>query len=86
MRCDPEEWCKIWNKIDLPFQNWHEDFDKFWPKHSKILNICTLIGYFWPKYIMRWGKKSIMFDSTEDWCKNLKENWLVLSKNCCLQA
>ena len=22
-------WCKIWRGIDLSFQNWHEEFDKF---------------------------------------------------------
>ena len=43
---------KIWRGIDLPVQNWHEDFDKFWPKLSKISKICTLTGCFWPKYIM----------------------------------
>ena len=38
--------------------------------------------HFWSKYIMvelrkyRW----VMFDGTQDWYKNLKENWLVLSK------
>ena len=31
-----EEWCKIWRGIDLSFQNWHEEFDKFWPEHSNI--------------------------------------------------
>ena len=36
MRYGNEEWCKIWSKIDLPFQNWHEEFNKFWPKHLKI--------------------------------------------------
>ena len=49
---DYEEWCKIGGGIDLSFQNWHEEFDKFWPKHSKISKICTLIGSFWSKYIM----------------------------------
>ena len=28
-----EEWCKIWRGIDLLFQNWHKEFDKFWPEH-----------------------------------------------------
>ena len=23
------DWCKIWNKTDLLFQNWHEEFGKF---------------------------------------------------------
>ena len=27
---------KCLGEIDLPFQNWHEEFDKFWPKHSKV--------------------------------------------------
>ena len=71
MRYDNEEWCKIWNRIDLPFQNWHEEFNKFWPEHSKISKICTLMGWFWPKYIMFELKKyrGVMFDGTEDWCK-----------------
>ena len=44
---DNEERCKIWL-----VQNWHEEFNKFWPKHLKIPKICTLMGSFWPKYIM----------------------------------
>ena len=56
---DNEEWCKIGRWIDLSIQNWHEEFEKFWPEHSKISNICTLKGCFWPKYIMLELKKSI---------------------------
>ena len=33
---DDEKWCKIWRGIDLSFQNSQEEFDKFWPEHSKI--------------------------------------------------
>ena len=33
---DKEKRCKIWRWIDLSFQNWYEDFDGFWPEHSKI--------------------------------------------------
>ena len=47
-----EYWYKIWRGIDLSVQNWHEEFDKFWPEHSKISKICTLMGFFWPKYVM----------------------------------
>ena len=36
----------------LSVQNWHEEFDKFWPEHSKIWKISTLIGCFRPKQIM----------------------------------
>ena len=49
---DNEEWWKNWRGIDLSVQNWHEEFDEFWPEHSKISKICTLMGCFWPKYIM----------------------------------
>ena len=38
-------------KLELSFQNWHEEFDKFWPNHSKISKIRTLMGSFWWKYI-----------------------------------
>ena len=40
---DNEEWCKICEGIDLPVQNWHEEFNKFLPEHSKISKICTLM-------------------------------------------
>ena len=31
---DTEEWRKIWREIDLPFQNWLEEFDEFWKLES----------------------------------------------------
>ena len=34
-----DEWCKIWKGIDLSVQNWHEEYNKFWPEHSKISKI-----------------------------------------------
>ena len=46
MSRDNEEWYKIWRGIDLSFENWHEEFDKFQLDHSKIENICSLIGSF----------------------------------------
>ena len=46
MRYDNEEWCKIWNRTDLPVQNWHKECDKFSLKHSKISKFCTLMGSF----------------------------------------
>ena len=68
---DNEEWYKIWKGIDLSVQNWHEEFNKFWPEHSKISNISTLVGCFWPKYMMFELKKykGVLFDGTEYWCK-----------------
>ena len=62
--------CKIWREIDLPFQNWHMEFDKFWPEHSnishKVSKIFTLIGPFWAKYILSDLKKyrDVIFHAT----------------------
>ena len=41
---------------ELPY---HFKVDKFIPKHWTILRICTLMGYFWPKYMFEL-KKSIV--------------------------
>ena len=49
---DNEEWYQIWTRIDLSVQNWHEEFDEFWPEHLKISQICTVMGFFWAKYII----------------------------------
>ena len=71
---DNKEWYKIWKEIYLSVQNCYEEFNKLWPEHSKISTICTLMGCFWPKYIMlelRTKSRSI---------KSLKEDWLALSK------
>ena len=46
---DNKEWCKIWREIDLSFQNWLEEFDKFWFEHLRVWKIWTLIGSFYPK-------------------------------------
>ena len=37
---DNKEWWKIWRGIDLPVQKWHEEFDEFWPEHSKSLKFA----------------------------------------------
>ena len=70
-----EEWCKNWRGVDFSVQNWHEQFDEFWFKHSKISKICTLMGCLWPKYIMFDLKKcrGVIFDGTEHWCKNWRK-------------
>ena len=47
-----KEWRKNWKEIDLSVQNWHEGFHEFWPVHSKISKICTLMGCFWPNYMV----------------------------------
>ena len=49
---DNEEWSKIWGGIDLPFQNWHEEFDELWLEYSAVSKIFTVLGSFWTKFIM----------------------------------
>ena len=79
---DNEKWCKTWRGTDLPVQNWHEEFDVFWPKHSKISKICSLMGCFWSKYIIFKLEKywRVMFDGTEDWCKIWKKTDLYFQR------
>ena len=40
---ETEEGYKIRRVIDLSFQNWHKEFDKFWPQHTKVSNICDIL-------------------------------------------
>ena len=65
---EAEEGYKIWREINLSFQNWHNEFDKFWPEHSKDAKIFTLIGSFWAKYLLLELKKyrGIIFHDTEE--------------------
>ena len=68
--------------MGLWVQNWHEEFNKFWPEHSKVSQICTLMGYFGPKYIVFELRKykQVMFDGTQDWYKVLKKTDLCFQK------
>ena len=79
---DNEKRCKIGREIDLSLENWHEDFDEFWPKHSKISKICTLMGCLSPKYVMLELRKVQRSYVWWHWImmQSLKENWFVLSK------
>ena len=73
---------QIWKIIDFSFQNWHEEFDKFWPGHSKVPKICTLMGSFWTKYIMFELKKfrGAMSNDTEKSCKIWRKTDLRFGK------
>ena len=70
-----QEWCEIWRGIDLSVQNWHKQFNEFWPKHSKISKNLTLMGCFWQKYRKFELRKhgGVMFEGTEDCCKNWRK-------------
>ena len=67
----------------LVILNWHEIFDEFWPEHSKISKLCTLLCWLWPRYIMFEFKKyrGVIFDGTEDWCKIWRKTDLCFQKS-----
>ena len=75
------QWCKFWRGIYLSIQNWYEELDKFWPVHTKISKLWTLMSYFWPKH------KTLELRTTQrsyfwlHWrMQNLERTWLVNSK------
>ena len=51
--------------------NWHKEFGKIWPKHSKVSKIFTLRSSFWAKYRLFELEKyrGIIFHETEEACK-----------------
>ena len=57
---------KFGEGIDLCFKNWHKEFGKFWPEHSKVSEIFTLMGSFWAKYMFKLKKyRRVIFHETE---------------------
>ena len=72
---DTKKWWKIVRGIDLPFQNWHKEFDEFGLENLKVLKLYTLMGCFWPKYIMFKLKKyrGVVFHGTREWCKTWRK-------------
>ena len=72
---------KFLSEIDLSFQNRHEEFDRCLHEHSEVFKMCTLIGSFWPKYIIFELNKyrGVIFHDTEDWCKFWRKTdlWFV---------
>ena len=77
-----EEGYKIWRGINLLFKNWHKEFIKFWPEHSKVSKIFTLMGSFWANYVLFELKKyrGVIFHDTEEWCKIWRKTDLILGK------
>ena len=53
---------------DLLFQHWHKEFDKFWPEHSNVSKVFTLMGSFWVKYTLFEVKRyrGVMFHETKE--------------------
>ena len=52
-------WCQNWRGIYLSVENWHEEFGKFWPEHSKNSKMCTFNRLLLTKVNNVWAKKSI---------------------------
>ena len=67
---------------DLSFQNWHDEFDEFWFKRTKVSKICTLIDSLWSKNTIFELKtfRGVMFDGTEDWYKIWRKTDLCFQK------
>ena len=72
-----EEWYKIWRRIDLPFKNWHKEFDKFWQKHSKSLKNFHFKGLLLSKVYIVWAKKVQTKNLSWNWrgIQNFGEEW-----------
>ena len=76
---DNKEWCKNSRGIDLSVQNWHEEFDKFWPEHSKISKICDLC--FLKIFVYRLKNSNFILESKMVEL-NWKQNFLIYFENC----
>ena len=76
-----EEWCKVRGKTDFLFKKWQE-FREFWPEHSKVSKICTLIVSFCAKYLTFDPKKyrGVIFHDTEKLWKILRKSDLWFEK------
>ena len=80
MSHDIEDSCKIWRETDFLFQKWRE-FDEFWSKLSKILEIYCLIGSFRKKYVVFGLKfRGAIFHDTREWCKTWRKTDLWFGK------
>ena len=59
----------------------YKEFDKFWPEHSKVSKIFTLMGSFWAKYMFKLKKyRGVIFHDMEWWCKIWRKINLLLGK------
>ena len=77
---DTEERYKIWRQIGLLFWNWHEEFDKSSPDHSKV----SKLGLWWDPFVQSWKFMSLKF--TEESCVMTMKNdmtwgiWWILTR------
>ena len=65
---------QLWREIDLSFQNWYEEFDKFWPEDSKVSPIFTLMSSSWKKYMFELKKyRGLISHEIKEWCKTWRK-------------
>ena len=76
---DTEDWCKTWGRIDLSFQNRHEEFIKFWLGALKNLKKFYSDGLLLSKVYIVWLTKVQRSYPLES-LKNVHFNVLFLSK------
>ena len=68
-------------RINSLFQNWHKEFDKFWPEGSKVSKIFTN-GLLMSKLYTVWAEKVQRSNLSWNWrgIQNLERNRLIVSK------
>ena len=54
---ETEEGYKVWRGIYLSFQNWHKEFDKFWPENSKV----SKLELWWDLFVRSRKYMSLIF-------------------------
>ena len=67
----------------MSFQKWHEEFDKFWPKHSEVCKIRTSNGLLLTNICNVSAKEvqgRVIFHDTEEWCKIWRKAHLWFEK------
>ena len=79
---ETEEGYKIWKETDLSFQNWHKEFDRFWPGHSKVSKNFHFNRLHLRRVYIAWAKKVQRNYLSWNWkrIQNLERNRLVVSK------
>ena len=65
---ETEHGYKIWRGIDLSFQNWHKEFDKFWPGQLKV----SKLGLWWNPIVQ--SRKCMTLKFTGELCVMTMKN------------
>ena len=81
MHHDNEEWCKIWRRIDLSFQNSLDDWWLFTRALQSLKNV-HFNGLLLSKVYINWAKKVQRNNLSRNWrgIQNLERNRLAVSK------